>query len=414
MKPTKADDRKLAKWIKKICQTRKLPDGIEIDTSRQYKLEDSIGLDRCEIRLVPLVGCLIRPKETEQPLDFAHELASAGYSKSAETFVEGNLSEFGSLKLKQLLPYLGDFRVLEKWRKIADAPLQAVNEELRELLANDPPLVAIDWLLQKSKPEDLKSEYSWLLREMMTVNEPASERLINYLSKDPQGNRLAIVLSVASAEEIAALAKVIANSNSSIASFVEVIPLLSTNPKETYPLAEIIEGVFGNMHEVSKPPARAYQSAALAKLTAALLMEGRLNESGQQALSTTSEIAKQIANLQLSEELAANTWVLQTCLQQQQSGADAGFTQKGARQWALTYENARLNGHDLANLHMLARNCGLTTIETANEVVTFDSKKHHDTQGGLLPGDQALIQHSGWVLDDTILIRANVKRTDNK
>lgn len=44
MKPVRTDDRKLSKWIKKICQTRKLPNGIDAADVRQYKLEDSIGV----------------------------------------------------------------------------------------------------------------------------------------------------------------------------------------------------------------------------------------------------------------------------------------------------------------------------------------------------------------------------------
>ncbi|MGB0796463.1 MAG: hypothetical protein ACPGR4_04885, partial [Paracoccaceae bacterium] len=63
MKPPRSDDRKLAKWLKKICKTRKLPECIDPTDIRQYKLEDSIGIERCELKLAPLVESVLQPRE---------------------------------------------------------------------------------------------------------------------------------------------------------------------------------------------------------------------------------------------------------------------------------------------------------------------------------------------------------------
>jgi len=57
---------------------------------------------------------------------------------SAETFVEGYLNELASSDLRQIIPYIGNFRVLEKWRKIAGKPAPAFSDELRALLADSP------------------------------------------------------------------------------------------------------------------------------------------------------------------------------------------------------------------------------------------------------------------------------------
>lgn len=114
MKALKTDDKKLTKWIKNLCKTRKLPEGIDPVAPRQYKLEDSIGIDRCEISLVPFVECLMKPGEASQTLEFATELSSAGYPLSAETFVEGYLNDLASPDLRQIIPYMGNFQVLEK------------------------------------------------------------------------------------------------------------------------------------------------------------------------------------------------------------------------------------------------------------------------------------------------------------
>ena len=190
MKALKADDKKLTKWIKNLCKSRKLPEGIDPEAPRQYKLEDSIGIDRCEISLVPFVECLIKPGEASQTLEFATELRSAGYPLSAETFVQGCLNELALAKLSQIIPYMGNFQVLEKWRKVTKKLAPAFSDELRALLAESPSMVALEWLLQKAKPEALENEYRWLLAEIDCSNAPAADLLAAHLSKDPKGVRL--------------------------------------------------------------------------------------------------------------------------------------------------------------------------------------------------------------------------------
>lgn len=413
MKALKADDKKLTKWIKNLCKTRNLPEEVDPEAPRQYKLEDSIGIDRCEISLVPFVECLIKPGEASQTLEFATELRSAGYPLSAESFVQGCLNELALAKLGQIIPYIGNFGVLEKWRKVTKKPAPAFSDELRALLAESPSMVALEWLLQKAKPDTLQNEYRWLLAEIDCSNPPAADLLAGHLSKDPKGVRLGAVLACSSPENVPALGKLIAESKVCLATFVEASTCLGSKPKGQYPLSELTESVFGNMHELSKPPVRQYSTAALVKLIASLLMEKKLNESGQQALSTARYLSKQIGRHQVQEGLGGDTWIVQTYLEQHEDESD-GFTLKGARQWALTYEDARLNGHDLTGLTMLAKNCGLSAFETPAESVTFDSAKHLDVKGGLLPGDQAVIVDPGWTFEDTILIRANAKGACDK
>ena len=248
MKPAKADDRKFSKWIKKMSRARERPEGVDPDSVRQYKLEDSIGIDRCEIGLVPFVECLIKPGEADQTLEFATELSSAGYPLSAVTFVEGYLNELASPDLRQIIPYMGNFRVLEKWRKIAGKPAPAFSNELRALLAESPSMVALEWLLQKAKPEALENEYRWLLAEIDGNNTSAADLLAAHLSKDPKGERLGAVLACLRPDNVPALGKLIVESRGCLATFVEATTSLSSKPKGQYPLSELTESVFGNMH----------------------------------------------------------------------------------------------------------------------------------------------------------------------
>jgi hypothetical protein len=103
-------------------------------------------------------------------------------------------------------------------------------------------------------------------------------------------------------------------------------------------------------------------------------------------------------------------------LQAEKALADGGLqiTFDGARRFAVAYERARqgLSAADL--LSTIAKNLGLTIINTKGEQVTYNPLEHEDSQGGIRPSELVLVLEPGLKYQNTVVLRALVGKVGSK
>jgi hypothetical protein len=133
-----------------------------------------------------------------------------------------------------------------------------------------------------------------------------------------------------------------------------------------------------------------------------------------QAKGTLDAMAETVGKLRKTTHepiLQSRTWVLQN-LRQESLRREEGLqlASEWVRHLASAFENAARGFSATEILTAMANNVGLTSVGTKGELVRYDPIRHEDLDGGLLPGDPAFIKEVGLAHDDTIAIRAKVKR----
>jgi hypothetical protein len=129
------------------------------------------------------------------------------------------------------------------------------------------------------------------------------------------------------------------------------------------------------------------------------------------ALDVVRKAARQLRNLTKDETLQARTWTLENLRREDEpSDGRIHVTPEGARHLALAFEKAAQGFAVKDILTVTARNLGLSPIGKKAEAVSYNPLRHEDVDGGLVPGDAAVIEEGGWAVGQEALIRAKVKR----
>jgi hypothetical protein len=413
-------DRKLVNALKLLTK------GSSVGTKRE-KLERSWSetrdrmadddvcgvLDALWKRLSPL------PEKRTHPLpdevcSIVQYLRDGGFLKSAELLFVTWAPVINSLNLEQVLRIAPTATALKAWCKGS----KILKKEMeRQLLAN----VALayenlggDWLLANSKADKLMPLIDRLLaRQPRPKFLPSwQEALTSIVKKDTRGVVLASILRSSSTTEdqISALAEAILSHKSALRTLAEVLPVLIAKEATARKAADLTARLFSDMAPI-RPNEREFRTVIMARIGSGVLL---LDPLECQAKATLDAMANTVRHLRLATYepmLQSRTWVLQN-LRQETLNLEGGLqlTSEWIRHLASAFENAPHGFSATEVLTVMANNLGLTSVGTQGEVVSYDPIRHEDLDGGMLPGDPAFIEKTGLAHDDTIAIRAKVKK----
>jgi len=135
----------------------------------------------------------------------------------------------------------------------------------------------------------------------------------------------------------------------------------------------------------------------------------------KEALAFIKESVRQLRGVTRHASLQSQTWVLET-LEDEKSTGDGGLqiTFDGARRFAVAFEKVRQGSSAADLLSTTAKNLGLSIINAKGEQAPFNPLEHEDSQGGIRPGDLVLVLEPGLKYQNTVVLRALVRRTDDQ
>lgn len=90
--------------------------------------------------------------------------------------------------------------------------------------------------------------------------------------------------------------------------------------------------------------------------------------------------------------------------------SDENITKEGAQILVLAFEMLYRDLSPKDVLTATAKNLGLTQLGKKGEPVVYAPRNHEDLDGGMLPGDNAVIEESGWLFGKDLIARAKVRK----
>lgn len=412
-------DRKLANALKLLIK------GIPIGAKRE-KLERSWSETRDRIadddlrRVLEALWKSVSPlpEKRTHPLPdevcrIVQSLRHGGFLKSAQLLFVAWTPVISSLKLEQVLRVAPTASALKAWCKGSKIPKKEMERQLLVDVALTYENVGGDWLLANSKPDKLMPLIDRLLgRKPRPEFLPSwQEALTSIVKKDTRGVLLASILRSSSATEdrLSALAEAILSHRSAARILAEVLPSLIAKEATARKAADLTARLFSDMAPI-RPDERQFRTAIMARIGTGVLLLDR-QECQAATLDAMAETVRLLRMTTYEPILQASTWVLQN-LRQESLHLQGGL--QLASEWiphlASAFENAARGFPASEILTVMANNLGLTSVGTHGEVVGYDPIRHEDLDGGMLPGDPAFIEKAGLAHDDTIAIRAKVKK----
>jgi hypothetical protein len=332
------------------------------------------------------------------------EIAAALFEQWRELFREVPFAE-----VIQVAP---DAKALESWRKAVGMRSEEMEERLLADLSAAYETAGADWLLLRGKPgRSLPILRFYLGRHIRPKHLPQwADAIADRFSHDRRGVLLGCLLSVAlnHRNEIEALAGVIRTNHPLLLTVIDLMPRIVTRRNASPSVLDFVREIFAPVIE-SQGSDRELLTAALARLGSGVLLE-RSGGQTKACLEFVQQTSRRLRNVTREEDLRAQTWVLENlCEDDLPNDAGLHITIDGARQLALAMDKAQ-HGFDAKEiLAVAARNLGLVPIGKKGEKVDFLPIRHQDVEGGMLPGDKALIEEAGWSYQDDVIVRAKVK-----
>lgn len=323
----------------------------------------------------------------------------------------------GGQTLDEVLLVVPDAASMEVWRKSA----QITAKEIEGRLLSDPvstyATAGADWLLLHAKPRQLSALLELFLnrKERPKTLLPWADALVPALKKDKKGVLLERLLRHPRLDrgQCATFAEVVRLNRTLLKNTVENLPAILCQVVPPEQGAPFVEELFTPMPN-AQGAEREFVTAALARLGCGILLQDRRGPQAEAVLGFIAQAARRLRNLTKDEANQARTWVLENLL----AGAEpmdgkAHVTIEGARHLALAFEKAAQGFAAKDILHATARNLGLTPIGKKGESASYNPLQHEDVEGGMLPGDNAVMEEPGWALGQDIVVRARVKRGVN-
>jgi hypothetical protein len=411
-------DRKLAGALKTLVK------GVTVGTKRDKlekdwrKLEAQVISDEVKQVLVGLWKSLnpLKDRRTQPTAEEARQtvqlLRDRKFVESAAVlFIEWtHLIAKHAAEAARVAPTLRAFKAWIKTAKIS-------KRELEEQLLSDLELayrtVGADWLLANAKLEKLDGILIRLLAQEQRPSFLTScgEALASVFGRDKRGALLVTLLRKPDLNEsqLKAIAGAIRSGQTALKSAAEVLPELVSKEAIGTRARELTLEIFGQVM-ISEADQRQLLTVALARIVTGVLLLERRSPAAEDLLATVSDLMKQLRISTREPRLQARTWVVEN-LEQETPQARGGLqvTTDGIRQFASAFEKASQGFAAGEILATLAENLGLNPVGKVNESLTYDPIRHQDLEGGLLPGDQAMVNEAGWAYGDCVAIRAKVR-----
>ena len=320
-----------------------------------------------------------------------------------------------SLSLDAVLPLSPDPASFEIWRKASAQPAKEIEQQLLVTPATTYATAGADWLLLRVPPDKQLPLLDLFLTRQSRPKylPPWSEALSLALQKDKRGALLRAVLHNPwpTEDRIAALAEVIRDNAVLMKTVIDALPQILTSKEPPPGAMALVRQLFANLVRTTDT-ARQFASASLARLGTGILLHHTIGPCATEALVFIQQTARQLRGATRGSELQLRTWVLES-LQEEKTPTDGRLhvTLDGARRFAVAFEKAAQDFPTADILAMTARNLGLTPIGTLGNHVSYDPLQHEDVDGGMIPGDPALIDSQGWMHGENVILRARVRKT---
>jgi hypothetical protein len=239
-----------------------------------------------------------------------------------------------------------------------------------------------------------------------------AETLMPALKKDKRGVLLEKLLRHPWPDSslLATLTEVVRFNRILLKSTVEQLPAILS--KKDAPEAGLVfaKELFEPIHG-TQGAEREFMTALLGRLGCGILMQERRSPQTDAVLRMIAQIVRQLRNLTKDESLQQRTWVLENLNAGNEPATGvAQVTISGARHLALAFDKAAQGFGARDILNVTARNLGLKPLGNKDEVTSYSPMQHEDTEGGMLPGETAVVTEPGWTLGADVVVRAKVKK----
>jgi hypothetical protein len=323
-----------------------------------------------------------------------------------------------SLPLDAVLPLIPDAASFENWRKASVQPAKEVEQRLLAVPGPTYMTAGADWCLLHATPEkQLPLLDLFLSRQSRPKFLPSwAEALALALQKNKKGALLRFCLEHPWPREdrLVTLAEVVRLDVVLMHATIDAMPKILTAKEAPASAVLFVRQLFANLITTTDEE-RQFATASLARLGTGILLQHFLGPRALEAMAFIEQTTRQLRGVTRGAELQSRTWILES-LQAEKALADGGLqiTFDGARRFAVAYERARqgLSAADL--LSTIAKNLGLTIINTKGEQVTYNPLEHEDSQGGIRPSELVLVLEPGLKYQNTVVLRALVGKVGSK
>ena len=349
-------------------------------------------------------------------LQSVRKLTAAGFTHSAEVLFVTFVSSFQGLDVQEVAAAAPTVKSVESLISASGgAEVRKTLEDFaRGNAAKTYEAVLCDWLLSKSGPEKCEAFLErLLLRQPRPAFLPAWDQLLaSLLASDNKGKSLELILrlSAGSSELLENLAVLLHSKPELLATVTDSLPALFRRLDQPGLVEKVIRGLFKDVH-LTDDLKRRQSCAALARLGAGLLLEYPRVQDASEALKTVQELALALKASAVSDELKRSTWVFEHLGEKSETTTSGThITRLGASHVAVAFSKASEGYAAKDILLMLAHNLGMTQVGEFEDLVSYDSLRHEDVAGGLLPGAPVKVTEPGWMLNEDVVVRAKVEK----
>ena len=342
------------------------------------------------------------------------ELRSRAFSDSAAILFCHWKTVLAERDLQSILPVTPDAYCLETWRKTSGLSEKDLESQLLTQAIDSYATVGADWVLTHSKPEQSLIIWEYILgrkerpRHLPTWSISAAAAL----AEDTRGNLLEYLLRHTWPDNAAlkTLGEVIRFDQALLKQTFEVMPAILCKKNATVTCVRLLEELIGPL-DSTEGAEREFITVSLARLGTGILLGDCKGETATSALDLIGQSVNRLRNPTQDQATKSRTWILEN-LGQRTKGPDgnAHVTKEGAYHLSLAFE---MVSHGLTAKDVLtatAQNLGLTPLSRKGEAILFNPRNHQDLDGGMLPGDDAVIEEPGWLLGKELIARAKVRR----
>jgi hypothetical protein len=343
------------------------------------------------------------------------EVRDAGLAESATWLFTWWRSLLVEMPVDGLLKLAPSAAALEAWRKSARAGVADLEDELLARPALAYSTVGADWLLSKGEPKRLGPLLDLFLARSARPKHLASwaDSLAAVLGRDKQARLLSGILAgpgLADAH-LSALAEVVRLNRGVLTTVIETLPMVLGRKDAAAGALAFVRQIFEGL-VASDGREREFLTALLARLGTGILLGERRGPESSGVLEFIEGTARQLRNLTSGDSERTRTWVFESLRPVQGAPSrDVHVSIEGARHIAVAFEKVAQGFSAKEILPVTAQNLGLSPVGKSGETLRYDPLRHEDVEGGMLPGDSARVEESGWACRGEVVMRAKVRKT---